>query len=96
MKNSITYLVVHVSTQLSEQATNLFDDIMRQDRIPINMNVEGEPLTLSTYIEDCGMKLWDQAFNTFFRGPDSFKKSDNFVAVKGSNLVVRRVLFRCV
>ena len=67
---------------------------MRQDRLPINMSVPIEPLSLTAYVEDCRMKLWDHAFNTFFRGQSSFKKGDDFVVFNGSELVVRRVLFR--
>jgi len=40
------------------------------------------------------MKLWEQAYNTYFRGQDSLKKCDEFVGFEGSDLVVRRVLFR--
>jgi hypothetical protein len=60
------------------------------------MNVASKPILLPAYIEDCRMKLWDHAFNTYFRGPDSFKKDDDFVGFNGSDLVVRRVLFRYV
>ena len=69
---------------------------MRQDRLPINMGVSSEPVLLSAYIEDCRMKLWDHAFITYFRGHDSFKKGDDFIGFKESDLVVRRVLFRYV
>ena len=60
--------------QISEQSTIIFDETMRQDRLPINMNLASEPMLLPAYIEDCRMKLWDHAFNTYFRGSDSFKK----------------------
>ena len=69
---------------------------MLQDRLPLNMSVASEPLLLPAYIEDCRMKLWEQAFYTYFRGQDSFKKSDDFVGFNGSDLVVRSVLFRYV
>ena len=69
---------------------------MRQDRLPINLSLASEPMLLPAYIEDCRMKLWDHAFNTYFRGHDSFKKGDDFVVFDGTDLVVRRVLFRYV
>ena len=69
---------------------------MHQDRVPINMNIASEPMLLPVYIEDCRMKLWDHAYNTYFRGQDSFKKGDEFVGFNGADLVVRRVVFRCV
>ncbi len=69
---------------------------MLQDRLPIDMGVAGEPKLLTPYIEDCRMKLWDQAFNTYFKGHDSFKKTDDFVGFNGTDLLVRRVLFRYV
>ena len=82
--------------QISEQASMIFEETMRQDRLPINMTLATDPMSLAAYIEDCRMKLWDHAFNTFFRGSDSFKKGDDFFGFNGSELVVRRVLFRYV
>ena len=82
--------------QISEQACISFDETMRQDRLNINMSVVSEPMLLPAYIEDCRMKLWDHAFSTYFRGPDSFKKGDDFVGFNGADLVVRRVLYRYV
>ena len=69
---------------------------MRQDRLAINMSLASEPMLLSAYIEDCRMKLWDNAFKTYFRGHEAFKKGDDFVGFNGADLVVRRVLFRYV
>lgn len=40
------------------------------------------------------MKLWEHAFNSYFKGHDSFKKIDDFHGFKGCDLLVRRVLFR--
>ena len=69
---------------------------MSQDLLPINMSLASEPILLPAYIEDCRMKLWDHAFNTYFRGDDSFKKDDDFVGFNGIDLLVRKVLFRYV
>ena len=69
---------------------------MRQDRLPINMSVACEPILLLAYIKDYRMKLWDHSFNTYFRGSDSFKKGDDFVGFNGSDLVVRKIIFRFV
>ena len=60
------------------------------------MGVANEPMLLPAYIEDCRMKLWDHTFSTYFRGADSFKKSDDFVGFNGSDLVIHRVPFRYV
>ena len=69
---------------------------MRQDRLAINFDLASEPLTLAAYIEDCRMKLWDNAFLTFFRGQEAFNKTLDFLGFNGTDLLVRRVLFRCV
>jgi hypothetical protein len=82
--------------QISEQANIVFEETMRQDRLPLNMSLASEPMLLPAYIEDCRMKLWEQAFNTYFKGHDSFKKADDFVGFNGTDLLVRRVLFRYV
>ena len=80
--------------QLSEEASTSLDDILRSDRPPINMNVSTEPMGLETYVEDCRMKLFDHAFLSYFKGTDAFTKSTDFKDFKGSDLVVRRVLYR--
>ena len=90
----IIRLSVYLDVQITEQACILFDEIMRQDRIKIDMTLPLEPQSLPAYIEECRMKLWEHAFSSYFRGHESFKKSDDFVAFKGSDLLVRRVLFR--
>ena len=81
---------------ISEHASIIFNETMHQDRFPINMSVRSEPMLLSAYIKDCRMKLWDHAFYTCFRGHDSLKNGDEFVGFNGSDLLVRRVLFRYV
>ena len=74
----------------------MFEDIVQQDRIPIDMSVSSEPLALAAYIEECKIALWDHAFVSVFHGHDCFKKIDDFQGYKGTDLVVRRVLFRCL
>jgi len=80
--------------QIADQALLSFEEIVRQDRISIDMSVATDPMSLSTYIEDCRIKLWDHAFVSQFRGHDCFKKLDDFQGFKGADLVVKRVLFR--
>ena len=80
--------------QISDQASIVFEESLRQDRLAIKFDIPSEPMTLATYIEDCRMKLWDNAFPTFFRGHDAFNKTIEFVGFNGTDLVVRRVLFR--
>ena len=82
--------------QISDQASIIFEDTSRQDRLAINFDIPSEPFTLAAYIEDCRMKLWDNAFPTFFRGQDVFNKTLDFVGFTRTDLIVRRVLFRWV
>ena len=85
-----------IAYQIYEQANIIFDETMRQDRLPISMSVASEPLLLPAYIEDCRMKLQDHAFSTYFRGHNFVKKNDDFVGFNGSKLVVRRIVLRYV
>jgi hypothetical protein len=50
--------------------------------------------TLPAYLEKWRMQLWDLAFSTIFKGVSPFKKSDVFVDYRGSNLLVKRVIYR--
>ena len=80
--------------QLEEMAIEMFESIMRQDNIPIDMSSSEEPMSLSEYLESWRMKVWDTAYSAAFKEADSFKKSDSFRAYKGSTLYVRRLVFR--
>jgi hypothetical protein len=80
--------------QISDQASIIYEETVRQDRLVINFELPTEPLSLVAYIEDCRMKLWDNAFPTFFRGQDAFNKTHDFEGFNGTDLIVRRVLFR--
>ena len=63
-----------VAYQKSEHTIIIFDETMRQDRLPINMSVASEPILLPAYIKDSCMKLWDHALSTYLKGHDSSKK----------------------
>jgi hypothetical protein len=78
--------------QISDQASIIFEDTSRQDKVAINFDIPSDPLTLAAYIEDCRMKLWDNAFPTFFRGQEAFNKTLEFVGFNGTDLIVRIVL----
>ena len=80
--------------QLEEVAVEMFESIMQQDNIPIDMSSAEEPMSLSDYLEFWRMKVWDIAYAAVFKGADSFKKSDSFRAYKESTLYVRRLIFR--
>jgi hypothetical protein len=52
------------------------------------------PNSLPVYLEKWRIQLWDLAFSTIFKGVSPFKKSDVFVDYHGSNLLVKRVVYR--
>jgi hypothetical protein len=72
-----------------------FEDIVRADSIRISMDSPLEPLSLIEFIEEWRIRLWDHAFLSYFKGYDHFKKSEDFSLFKGSDLAVKRVIFRC-
>lgn len=80
--------------QISDQASIIYEETVRQDRLDINFELPSEPLSLVAYIEDCRMKLWDNAFPSYFRGKYAFNKTHEFESFSGSELIVRKVLFR--
>jgi hypothetical protein len=49
---------------------------------------------LPAYLVKWRMQLWDLAFSTIFKGVSPFKKNDVFVDYRGSNLLMRRVIYR--
>ena len=74
----------------------LFETIVHKDNVPLNMDVPAEPRTLSQFIESWRVKLWDKAFVNVFKGVEAFKKSIAFKDFKGTDLVVKRVVYRYV
>jgi hypothetical protein len=65
-----------------------------KDGIVLNMDGWDGPDSLPVYLEKWRMQLWDLAFSTIFKGVSPFKKSDVFVDYRGSNLLVKRVVYR--
>ena len=90
----VNWIQLYLNFQISDQAQSMYDEMIRQDRILVDMTVASEPMSLSEYIEDCRMKLWDTTFSSLFRGQECFKKIDEFQKYKGADLVVKRVIFR--
>ncbi len=88
-------IILH-TLQIEENAVESFEDIVRAVNICISMDSSLEPLSLSAFIEEWRIRLWDHVFLTYFKGHDHFKKSEGFSAFKGSDLAVKRVIFRCV
>jgi hypothetical protein len=64
-----------------------------KDGIVLNMGGLDGPDSLPAYLEKWRMQLWDLAFSTNFKGVTPFKKSDVFVDYRGSNLLVKRVVY---
>ncbi len=82
--------------QIEDLAVELYENIIHKDNITVNMDVPTEPKTIAQFIESWRVKLWDKAFQMVFKGTDHFKKSDSFKDFKGSELVVKRVVYRYV
>ena len=80
--------------QISDHASIIYEETMRQDRLVINLEVPSEPLTLVAYIEDSRMKLWDNVFPSFFKRHDAFNKTHDFEGYNGTDMIVRRIFFR--
>lgn len=83
-----------ILSQIEDAALEMFDNILRSDNVPINMEVVAEPESLRDYMEGWRMKLWEHAYVGIFKGADAFKKSDYFKDFKGANLAVKRVIYR--
>jgi hypothetical protein len=87
-------MTMQQTLQIEEKAVEYFEDIVRADNINISMDSPLEPLSLSAFIEEWRIRLWDHAFLTYFKGHDHFKKSEDFSSFKGFDLAVKRVIFR--
>ena len=80
--------------QIEDGAVKYFEGVIRQDNIIVNYKVPEQPEYLAEYVEGWRRKIWDQGFGPYFKGANYFKKGDSFMNYEGSNLAVRRVLFR--
>jgi hypothetical protein len=73
-----------------------FDKIVLADNIPINYSILAEPLSLSSYIETWRVRVFDHAFLHYYKGADPFTKAKVFSEYRGTDLVVKRVIFQYV
>jgi len=85
-----------VLLQIEDAAVEYFDNVVKKDNLPINMETPLEPEYLPDYIEGWRRKIWDHAFGPILKRANVFKKSDSFTNYDGSDLAVKRVLFRYV
>ena len=72
----------------------MFDNIVKKDELPLNMDSPLEPESFVDYVEGWRIRVWDHAFLGQFRGHDTFRKSDDFKKHKGADAVVKRVIYR--
>jgi len=80
--------------QIEDAAVEYFDNVVKKDNLQVNMKTPLELEYLHEYNEGWRRKIWNQGFGPILKGANAFKKSDAFQTYKGSDLVVRRVLFR--
>jgi len=85
-----------VCIQIEEAAMEYFDNVVQKDNLQVNMKIPHEPKLLLEYVEGWRRKIWDQGFGPILKGANVFKKSDSFTTYEGSDLVVKRILFRYV
>jgi hypothetical protein len=61
--------------------------MLREDRIPVDMNSVGEPLKIGDFVESWHVRIWDHGFFAFFCGQESFSKTRPFKEQKFTDLV---------
>jgi len=77
-------------------AVEYYDNVVQKDNLQVNMNTPLEPELLTEYVEGWRRKIWDQGFGPILKGASAFKKFDSFATYEGSDLAVKRILFRYV
>jgi hypothetical protein len=83
-----------ILSQLEETISQQFEKIVREDKLNLVVNLAVEPLTPENYVETWRIRVWKEAFQSFFRGGDAFSKTKSFKNHKFTDLAVKRVLFR--
>ncbi len=83
-----------MALQIQDTGAEMFDNIVKKDQLKLAMDSPQEPETFPDYVEDWRIRVWDHAFLPQFRGHDVFRKSDDFKKHKGTDLVVKRVIYR--
>ena len=80
-------------SQIEELGLEMFDDIVKKDELPLSVDSQYD--SFPDYLESWRILLWDKAFLGSFKGQsEGFKKGDDFRKRKGSDLVVKRSIFR--
>jgi len=72
----------------------MFDDIVKKDQLKLALNSPQRPENFPDYIEGWRIRVWDKVFLGNFKGSEVFKKSNDFKKRKGSDDVVKRVIYR--
>jgi hypothetical protein len=81
-------------SQLEETISQQFEKIVQEDKLNLAKNSAAKSLTPENYVETWRIRVWKEAFQSFFRGADAFSKTKSFKNHKFTNLAVKRVFFR--
>jgi hypothetical protein len=79
--------------QVIDATVDSFNTTVAKDGIVLNLGGLDGLDTLPTYLEKWRMQLWDLTFSSVFKDVSPFKKSDDFLDYRGSNLLMKRVIY---
>ena len=71
-----------------------FSKSVKDDGLAIDMDVAQKPMSISQYIQAWHNQIWEHGFVGFFRGKESYTKTNAFLDQKQRDLAVKQVAYR--
>jgi hypothetical protein len=67
---------------------------VKEDELTIDMEVAEKPRTIDVYVQSWHNQVWERGFMGIFKGKDSYNRTKTFKDQRGTNLAIKRVVFR--
>jgi hypothetical protein len=80
--------------QLQESSLEKFEKIVKDDNIPLKLDLEVNPTTIEDYIECWRVRIWEHGFIAMFHGKEAYSKTKAFKNTQFIDLAVRHVFYR--
>jgi len=96
--NSFIYnkSVILLFLQLEDGAVAMYSKTIDEDGLEISTLGDVMPRTVAEYVKAWRNQIWDYGFAGWFRGKDSYSKTKAFEEHRGTDLAVKRVIYRYV
>jgi hypothetical protein len=92
----INMCILSLFLQLEDCADVMYSKTVAEDGLEISTPGDSKPRTVVEYVQAWRNQIWDYGFIGWFRGKEAYSKTRAFQDHRGTDLAVKRVIYRYV